>query len=130
MWMSRGPALQRVDEQDVRELDDRRGVGRLAEVAEVDLVVLGLDRLDVGLGVGHRVDVDLGEAADRGHVVDGEAGRVHDLLEAAAARGPVARPPPTAAACRAAARASASSRSSFSIASSSEVSDATTGSTL
>ena len=85
-----GAALQRVDEQHVRELDDGRGVGRLAQVAEVDLVVLALDGLDVGVGVAHRVEVDLGQAADRGHVVDAQAGAVHRLLEAAAARYAVA----------------------------------------
>ena len=60
------------------------------------LVLFRPDLLDVGLGVGHRVDVDLGKA-DRGHVVHGEGGRVHGVLQAAtAARGAEAAHSPPA----------------------------------
>ena len=107
-----GAPLERVHEQHVRQLDDGRGVGGLREVAEVDLVVLGLDRLGVGIGVAHRVEVDLGEAADRGHVVDAEGRAVRDLLGGRPRRRAGFRGRPRRARRPAAAPASGSIRSS------------------
>jgi hypothetical protein len=77
-----GPPLERVHEEHVGELDHGGGVGRLAERPEVDLVFLLLDRLDVGLGVAHGVEVDLRETPDPGHVVHGQGGTFHGRLEA------------------------------------------------
>ena len=79
--MSDAPPLERVDQQHVDQLDDGRGLGGLGEGVQVDLVLLGTDLLDVGLLIGNRVDVDLREAADRRHVVEGEGRVRHDVLE-------------------------------------------------
>ena len=84
----RGLPLERVHEEHVRELDDGRGVRGLGEVAEIDLVVHRLGLLDVRVGFAHRIEVELGEAADRGHVVDAQRRAVEDLLDA-----PPRRPP-------------------------------------
>ena len=77
-----GAPLERVHEQHVRELDDGAGVGRRGEVAEVDLVVIGLERFLASSSASPiEVEVDLGEAADGGHVVDaGRRRAARDLL--------------------------------------------------
>ena len=48
-WMSEAPAFSASIEDQVGDLDDRRGLGRLGEVDEVDLLALVLlEDVDVG----------------------------------------------------------------------------------
>ena len=75
-----GPALQGVDEQDVRELDDGRRLRGLGENAQVDLVLGLRHRLHVRLVLGDGVDVHLGQPHG-GHVVEGEGRPIHHVLE-------------------------------------------------
>ena len=65
MWMSEAPRFRESMRSTFESLMTGAASDDLREVAEVDLVVLGLDRLDVGLVVGHGVEVDLGEARPR-----------------------------------------------------------------
>ena len=88
MWMSEAPRFSESTSSTFVSLMTGAAFADCAHGGEVDLVVIGLDRLDVRLGIAHRVEVDLRQAADRGHVVDAQAGAVHRLLEAAAARMP------------------------------------------
>ena len=56
--MSRGALLDRVEQDDVAQLDDRRLAGRLLEVEDVDVVVVVGAELDVvGVDVAEHVVV-------------------------------------------------------------------------
>ncbi len=78
-----GARLQRLDQDQVGDLDDRRGLRRLGEVREVDLLAFVLlQDVDVRAGVdpGDLVHVELAET-DARHVVDRQRGGGHDVFE-------------------------------------------------
>ena len=100
MWMSEAPRLS--------ESTSSTFVSLMTGAASADLARLprsisSSSALTVSTSASaslHRVEVDLGQAADRGHVVDAEGRPVEDLLEALP---PPAPPSPAAAAGAAAA---------------------------
>jgi hypothetical protein len=77
--------LQRLDQYEIRYLDDRRRLGRLREVDEVDLLAfLPADDVDV-VDARDLVHVDLGQSDTR-HVVHGQR-RAHEVLDSPASVG-------------------------------------------
>ena len=81
MWMSDAPLFSESISSTLTSSTTGAASEDLVRGVQVDLVLLGADLLDVGLFISDRIDVDLREAANGRHVVEGEGRLRHHVLE-------------------------------------------------